>query len=299
MAAADSKSLVQDLQRDIDTGRAEILDKYLSPTYDDHNPPPFASKAPGRTGVKETFTIALDIFSDFKHVVEDQVAEGDKVATRISGSGKHVGPFLGIPPTNKMVTMSGIAIHRVADGRLVEHWGYVDAVGLLVQMGVMPAPPALPPLPPPPPETGSNGVVLDAEQMKQTVRRMFEEGINRRNRAVMDELLHPAYVNYSMPMTAPGAQGLDEVLNLFFTAFPDMHIVVEDVFGENDKAVSRGQMTGTHQGPFMNVPATGRAIKIGYIDIWKARGGRLIENWVQLDMLDLLIQLGAIPAPQA
>src|SRR5262245_33760213 len=144
--ASDNKSLVQHFQRDIDTGRSSILDTYIHPSYSDHNPAPFASKTPGIAGLKETFDIALDMFSEFKHVVEDQVSEGDKVASRITGSGIHSGPFMGIPATNKMVTMSGIAIHRIADGRLAEHWGQVDGIGLLAQMGAFPAPPAPPPL---------------------------------------------------------------------------------------------------------------------------------------------------------
>src|SRR6476661_2241725 len=115
---ADPKTILQNFQRDIDTGDPSILDRYIKSQYTDHNPPPFASKTPGMTGLKETFKISLDIFSEFKHVVDDQVQDGDKVATRITGSGRHVGSFLGIPPTNKMVTMSGIGMHRVVDGRL-------------------------------------------------------------------------------------------------------------------------------------------------------------------------------------
>jgi predicted ester cyclase len=61
---------------------------------------------------------------------------------------------------------------------------------------------------------------------------------------------------------------------------------------------SRGHLTGTQKGTFMNVPPTGKTINIGYIDIWKAQNGRFIENWVQMDMLGALVQLGAIPAPQ-
>src|SRR4029077_3703091 len=101
-------------------GDPAILGKYVGTTYSDHHPPPFASKTAGMPGLVETFNTGLGIFSDFKHVVEDQGAEGDKVASRITWSGRHVGTFLGIPPSQKMVTMSGIAIHRVADGKLVE-----------------------------------------------------------------------------------------------------------------------------------------------------------------------------------
>jgi predicted ester cyclase len=296
--AADHKSLIQNFQRDIDTGRPSILDTYIGPAYVDHNPPPIASKKPGMAGLKETFNTGLDIFSEFSHVVDDQVSEGDKVATRITGTGKHVGAFLGIPPTNKMVTMSGIAIHRIADGKLVEHWGQVDAMALLVQMGAVPAPPALPTLPKPQIARDASAVVLGKDQMKQALRRLFEEGINRRNRGVLDELVHPAYVNYSMPMAEPGPRGLNDVVDMFFRAFPDMHVTVDDIIAEDDKAATRGHMTGTQHGTFMNVPPTGKPIAIEYIDIWKAHDGRFVENWVQMDILGALVQIGAVPAPQ-
>jgi predicted ester cyclase len=295
----DHKSIVQNFQRDIDTGRASVLDGYIEAGYTDHNPAPFASKAPGIVGQKETFNIALDIFSEFKHVVEDQVAEGDKVATRITGSGKHVGPLLGIPPTNKMVTMSGIAIHRVANGKLVEHWGQVDGVGLLAQLGAVPAPPPGPAPAPPRIERRPGDAVMGRDRMKQALRRLFEEGISGRNRAVIAELIDPRYVNYSMPMKEPGPEGLTQVVDGFFAAFPNMRVVVEDVIAEDDKAATRGYLTGTQEGTFMNVPPTRKTITIPYIDIWKAHDGRFVENWVQMDMLGALIQLGAVPAPQA
>lgn len=60
--------------------------------------------------------------------------------SRITGTGVHTGEFLGIPPTGRRVSMSGIAIHRVQDGRIVEHWAQIDALGLLQQLGAVPAP---------------------------------------------------------------------------------------------------------------------------------------------------------------
>ncbi len=296
---ADNKTVIQNYQRDIDSGRASILDAYIGSSYNDHNPPPFASKTPGMAGLKETFNIGLDIFSEFKHVVEDQVSEGDKVATRITGSGTHVGQFLNIPPTNKMVTMSGIAIHRLDDGKLVEHWGQVDAVALLAQMGAIPAPPGPPAPPRPQVQRRPGDVVMGPGQVKQALQQVFDQGINARNRAVLDQLLDPAFVNYSLPMSVPGPPGFSQILDVFFLAFPDMRVSVDDMLGEDDKVASRGHVTGTQEGPFMNVPPTGKPVDIGYIDIWKAQNGRFIENWVQMDVLGALVQIGAVPAPPA
>ena len=76
---------------------------------------------------------------DFHHVVEDQIAEGDKVVSRITASGTHTGELPGVQPTGSRVTMTGIAIRRVAAGKLVEHWSQVDLLGLLQGLGIAPA----------------------------------------------------------------------------------------------------------------------------------------------------------------
>jgi predicted ester cyclase len=72
--------------------------------------------------------------------VEDLVAEGDKVAARVTVRGTHRGAFLGLAPTGKAVTQTGIDIVRVAGGKAVERWGSFDELGLLQQLGALPAP---------------------------------------------------------------------------------------------------------------------------------------------------------------
>jgi steroid delta-isomerase-like uncharacterized protein len=79
-------------------------------------------------------------FPDFRLVVEDLVAEGDRVAARWSFQGTHQGMFLGIPPTGKPVRMAAIEVNRVADGKVAEHWVALDQLGLLQQLGAIPAP---------------------------------------------------------------------------------------------------------------------------------------------------------------
>ena len=138
---------------------------------------------------------------------------------------------------------------------------------------------------------------MSTEQNKRNVRRGFEEAINQRKLDLFDELMAPNYVNHNMPMPQPGPAGMKAVLGMFITAFPDFHVTVEDVIGEGELASSRGYFTGTHQGDFQGIPPTGKQVKVGYIDMWRAENGMLVENWVQLDMVGLLQQLGVMPAP--
>jgi predicted ester cyclase len=138
---------------------------------------------------------------------------------------------------------------------------------------------------------------MSIEENKTRVRRGFEEGINQKKLDVFDELLAPNYVNYNMPAPAPGPAGFKQVIGMFYTAFPDMHITIEDAFGEGDKVGTRGYFTGTHQGEFMGIPATNKPVKVSFIDLWRAENGKFVENWVQMDMLGLMQQLGVVPTP--
>jgi len=94
----------------------------------------------GSAGLKQFITMYRTAYPDTHFTVEDQIAEGDKVATRWTATGTHRGDLFGIPPTGKRVTVTGIAISRVANGKIVETWNNFDALGQLQQLGVAPMP---------------------------------------------------------------------------------------------------------------------------------------------------------------
>ncbi len=133
----ENKQLIRRFYQAIDDGDPAILDQFIAREYDDHHPP-FPNLPPGAAGSREAFYRALAAFSDFRHQVIDQIAEGDRVVTRMAASGRHTGEFLGIPATGKEVTMTGIAVHRIADGKIAEHWSEVDGFGLFQQLGAFP-----------------------------------------------------------------------------------------------------------------------------------------------------------------
>lgn len=121
--------------------------------------------------------------------------------------------------------------------------------------------------------------------------------MNDRNLGYYDSVIAPNYVNHDMPTPAPGPEGLKMVLGMFIQAFPDFKVVVEDLVGEANKVASRGYFTGTHQGEFMGMPATGKTVKVKYMDFWRFENGKAVENWVNIDNLGLMQQLGAVPTP--
>ncbi len=127
--------------------------------------------------------------------------------------------------------------------------------------------------------------------------RGFDEAINQRKLEVVDELIADTYVNHSLPAPAPGAEGFKHVIQLFVAAFPDMRVDIDDVLVDGDKVAGRGRWSGTHQGEFMGIPATGKHVSVAFMDIWRAEGGRWVENWVQMDFLGMMQQLGLVPEP--
>ena len=135
------------------------------------------------------------------------------------------------------------------------------------------------------------------EQNKALVRRIFEEGLNQNKPVVFDELIAPSYVNYDLPAPTPGPEGFKMIIGLFRAAFPDMRVTIEEELAEGNKVTTRGYFTGMHNGDFQGIPPTGKQIKVKYIDIWRVENGKLVENWVQMDQLGLMQQLGVIPAP--
>ena len=140
MTTEDNKALVRQWLQSVDTGKVEVIDDYLGADFVDHNPPPFQGPATGLRGARDAFNYALGAFTDFHHEVLAQYTDGDYVISRISGRGTHSGDFMGVPASGKEVAMEGVVIHHVVDGKLVEHWAQVDALGLLIQMGAIPPP---------------------------------------------------------------------------------------------------------------------------------------------------------------
>jgi predicted ester cyclase len=91
----------------------------------------------GMEGAKAAHRIMLAGFPDYQTTIDDLLAEGDKVAARITMSGTNAGSFLGIPPTGRQVSFTGMYIARIENGKIVEHWGEEDGISLLQQLGVL------------------------------------------------------------------------------------------------------------------------------------------------------------------
>jgi len=140
---------------------------------------------------------------------------------------------------------------------------------------------------------------MSSEQNKELVRRSFE-AINSGDFAATQELFAPEYRLHVSYAPVP----LDRDASVaswgpFFAAFPDLHHAIEDLAAEGEWVVARLAITGTHQGDFMGVPPTGKAITSSSISFFRCAEGRVVEQRTQFDAMAMMQQIGAIPAPEA
>jgi predicted ester cyclase len=118
-------------------GRADVWDEVLAPSVVDHGAGP--GQGPGREGIKQFNFAFRAALPDMRMTVEDLLADEDKVVLRWSMEATHQGLLVGIPATGKRVAFSGVCIDRFAGGRIVERWFEMDWLGLLEQIGAVPA----------------------------------------------------------------------------------------------------------------------------------------------------------------
>jgi predicted ester cyclase len=119
-------------------GALDRFDEYVDPHFVDHNALP--GQRPGIEGLKDAYRMFSSAFSDLWYTFEDLVAEGDKVVGRGVIEGKHTGTFMGIPATNRIIRWTGTRIFRIVNGKVTEGWIDLDMFGVMMQLGVIPAP---------------------------------------------------------------------------------------------------------------------------------------------------------------
>jgi len=137
MSSEQNKAIVSRFIEEPWKGNLDVVDELTAGDYIGHDP---ANPEPlrGPEGVKEFITTYRAAFPDARITVEQQLAEGDLVATRWSGRGTHEGELMGIQATGKQVTVSGLTISRLLDGKIVEEFQNWDTLGMLQQLDAIP-----------------------------------------------------------------------------------------------------------------------------------------------------------------
>lgn len=131
----ENKALVRRYYQEVLTGRdRDLLARLLDSSFVSHGS---GGPAVGAGAYAAAVAATHAAFPDLVVTVHDQVAEADMVVTRWSATGTHAGDFAGMPATGRRVTVTGIHIHRVRHGRLIEHWEELDLLGVLRQLGML------------------------------------------------------------------------------------------------------------------------------------------------------------------
>lgn len=191
--------------------------------------------------------------------VEELIAEADAVVARFTLEMRG--------PGGKAISVRGLSYYRLADGRIVED-DPITTPELTQVLGPLEA----------------------------TMRRLYEligEGdIDGLGEHIADDFVE----HEELPGLEPSKEGVKQMFRMYRAAFPDLRMEAEDVLASGDKVVTRARVTGTHQGEFMGVPATGKRVDVQLIDIIRfGEDGLAHEHWGVLDALGLMQQLGAIP----
>jgi steroid delta-isomerase-like uncharacterized protein len=137
---------------------------------------------------------------------------------------------------------------------------------------------------------------MSVEANKALIRRMIEEVVNAGNLDAVDELLAPDFVNHNpMPGAIPDRDGFRQAFRNLHAAFPDLRAIDSDLIAEGDRVVVPRGFEGTHHGPFMGVPPTGKRIVLDGIAVFRVVSGQICERWAVLDTLGVMRQLGLVP----
>jgi steroid delta-isomerase-like uncharacterized protein len=138
--AEDAKTLARRFYDEVGAGNLDVIDELVADDFIDHEE--FPGLEPNKEGVKRFFAMLRSAFPDLRMQVHQIVADEDLVAVRVTAAGTHQGDFMGIPPSGKRIDVQIFDMLRLRDGQAIEHWGVIDAMTMMQQLGATPEVPA-------------------------------------------------------------------------------------------------------------------------------------------------------------
>jgi steroid delta-isomerase-like uncharacterized protein len=139
MTESENKAVIERFISDVlNRGRLETADELVAENFIELDPLP--GQKQGREGLKEIIVMLRSAFPDMHWVIEETIASGEKVVSRFHWTGTHKGEFMGMPATGKSVKVKGVVIDRIVGGRMTESRILMDDLGMMQQLGVIPAP---------------------------------------------------------------------------------------------------------------------------------------------------------------
>ena len=242
-------------------------------------------------------------FPDGAMTVDDLIVDGDLVGIRNTWHGTQTADFYGIPASGKTVHVTSIGIDRVKEGQVVEGWGELDMIGMMQQLGAMPAVGAGAVATGKSPEWGpsagtATGGAPSAENKAAAVR--FVEALGAGEAASLADLVDgDVFVDHNPVWGTTGWHEAVASMAGLRAAMPDLSVKAERdiVIGEGDQVSVHSILTGTHTGAdLFGVAASGKQATWTGNDFLRFTGGKVVERWVSADTLTLFQQLGVLPS---
>jgi steroid delta-isomerase-like uncharacterized protein len=138
LMSEENKRIVRQAYEEIRSqGQLDLVDQIFAQDYVGHDPTAVPERVVGADGFKQQTVEYRRVFPDLRFTIESIVAEGDEVVVRWTATGTHRDSLTGEPPTGASITVTGFGSWRVQNGKLAEHWGVIDLMGLLRQIGVL------------------------------------------------------------------------------------------------------------------------------------------------------------------
>ena len=133
---------------------------------------------------------------------------------------------------------------------------------------------------------------------KAVIHAFIQDVLNQKRLERADDLVNENFVELDpLPGQQQGREGLKAILRVLWSAFPDMHWVVQEMIAEGEMVVTRFTWTGTHRGAFLGIRASGRSVEVKGVVIDHLDRGKMAESRILMDTMGLMQQLGVIPAP--
>ena len=304
VTANENLNLVQNMYKALNKQDLDAHDDYWTKDMIWHGPPGFGDIF-GREAFKyKVLEPFYKTFPDYHVVNEIEIADKNWVAATGILTGTHSGEWLGLPATGRPVSMRFSDFWLVTDGKLAENWVMVDNIAVLHQIGAC----------------SLDWIFVDEIKRSEENKKTFsavekKSGSAGKNldlvKKMCDTLVAPEhdldaqkeFWNEDMIWHGPPGFGdiytlegfLKDELSVFYEAFPDFNGDFDIIFANENWVAATGYVTGTHEGDWLGIPATGKPMKMRYSDFWLIRDGKLSENWVMLDHLGVLKQIGIDP----
>lgn len=270
----------------------DILDEIVAPSGS--LDAAFIPNSIGADEAKKSVGSLLTAYPDLHLTIDQSMTEDDFVVQQWSAIGTHQEVFLGIPATGKLATWTGINIYRLACGQIVQIWVEADS---LARFGLATSDVGAPEATPSMTSIDSTMCVENTEANNESLALKWLGAWNSRDVARFEEVVNSENVVHHFGLVNGIASGLSDLqsrVEVFFDAFPDLTVTIEQVITDGNLVAARFRNEGTHLGQFLDIAPTGKGVYWTGMLIFRIECGLIVESWSEVSGYELRQQLGAV-----